>query len=267
MHTPDFETFVSLARLGDLVPVRRELLFDTDTAVTAYSKLRRPPFGFLLESVVGGETWARYTFLGTAPREAWRLDAGPIGEPPAVRRWTPAGGWSEPEPTDDPLDALETLISARRPVHVPGLPRFYGGAVGYLGYDVVRHIERLPGAPEDDLGLPDALFMFTDIVLAIDNLFGRAHAIALVDVANAADRNDLRVRYDAAVDRLDGTVRGLLFATAPAPLALGPDAVEPDWRSRTSRARFEADVERVREYIAAGDVFQVVLSQRLSVEL
>src|SRR5690606_8219100 len=111
---------------------------DTDTAVSAYRKLARPPFGFLLESVVGGETWARYTFFGTEPREAWRLVRNRID------RWTPAEGWTIGQESSDPLGDLDRRLARMQPVDLPGLPRFWAGAVGYFGYDVVRLIERLP---------------------------------------------------------------------------------------------------------------------------
>ncbi len=263
MLRPDFQEFVRLAGEAARVAVSRDFLFDADTAVTAYAKLARSggsPFGFLLESLVGGETWARYTFLGTEPRSAWRLRDG------GVATWSPEDGWSEPVETWDPLADLERLV--REPVATPpGLPRFTGGAVGYLGYDVVRHIEALPDPPPDELTLPDALFMLTDVVLAIDNVYGRAHAIATVDVDDATDEATLRNRYDEAVARLDDVVRRLAEGTPPAPLALQEDAPEPAFRSSYDRDRFENDVERIREYIAAGDAFQVVLSQRLSVPL
>ncbi|HEX6941099.1 MAG TPA: anthranilate synthase component I [Longimicrobiales bacterium] len=277
MLRPTFDDFVRLASTGDLVPVAREFLFDADTAVTAYHKLTRgaradaeassgvrarPAFGFLLESVEGGEKWARYTFLGTAPREAWRLETGG-----RVSRWTPDGGWGAATPVDDPLADLDRLLRRRRPVAVPGLPRFTGGAVGYLGYDVVRYIERLPDAPPDDLGLPEALLLFTDVVLAIDNLFGRAHAVATVDVSGDPDEAELRRRYDDAVARLDDVVHTLRTAPGPEPLALDVPDADPPFTSGYTRERFEADVERIREYIAAGDAFQVVLSQRLAVPL
>ncbi len=264
--TPDFAAFRRHAAEGDLVPVWRELLFDTDTAVTAYAKLRRPPFGFLLESVVGGEKWARYTFLGTEPRGAWRLDAAPDGGA-LTRRWTPGGGWSDATPSADPLAELDALLRARTPVEVPGLPRFVGGAVGYLGYDVVRHIERLPDAPPDDLGLPQALLLLTDVVVAIDNLFGRARVIVTVDVSGADGEAELRRRYDAGLERIDAVVRRLAEAAPPAPVELGDPAGDVAFESRYARADFERDVERIRDYVHAGDAFQVVLSQRLSVPL
>src|SRR5690606_16302211 len=124
---PSFERFVELSRTAGLVPVWRELLFDVDTAVTAYAKLAEPPFGFLLESVVGGEQWARYTFLGTRPSGAWRLREG------KVSWWTPETGWTE-VPADDPLGDLDARLRSRTPAEVPGLPRLWGGAVGYFTY-------------------------------------------------------------------------------------------------------------------------------------
>jgi anthranilate synthase component I len=263
MLIPDFETFTRLAGQGTLVPVARVFLFDADTAVTAYHKLRQQPFGFLLESLVGGEKWARYTFLGVRPRGAWRLHEG--GQ---VSEWTPADGWGEARHVADPLAELDERLRAERPVEVPGLPRFAGGAVGYLGYDTVRYMERLPSPPRDALGLPEALLMFTDTVLAIDNVFGRAWAINSVDVAGAAgDSAELRRRYDAAVAGVDDVVTTLGSRQPPAPVALPAATEDVSFRSSTTRDAYEADVERIREYIRAGDAFQVVLSQRLSVEL
>ena len=126
---PTFDEFRALASNAGVVPVWRELLFDVDTAVTAYAKLARPPFGFLLESVVGGEQWARYTFLGSRPAAAWRLLRND------VHWWTPAGGWTRVEPRS-PLDDLATRLAAREPAHVPRLPRLWSGAVGYFAYDI-----------------------------------------------------------------------------------------------------------------------------------
>lgn len=262
---PSFDEFIGLAESfrdeAGLVPVWREFLFDVDTAVTAYHKLARPPFGFLLESVVGGEQWARYSFVGTRPTAAWRLQDGEVGW------WTPGAGWVAVE-CEDPLADLDRRLRARRPAEVPGLPRFWGGAVGYFSYDVVRQIESLPDAPNDDLGVPDGLFMFTDVVLAIDNLRGRAMAIASVPVDPGDSEALLRERYEAARRRIDDVASELVHAEGPAPLTLAeePDH-DPPFSSATPRAVFEAGVERIRSYIRAGDAFQVVLSQRLGMEL
>jgi anthranilate synthase component 1 len=258
---PTFERFRSLSRGAGLVPVWREFLFDVDTAVTAYAKLAEPPFGFLLESVVGGEQWARYTFLGTRPRGAWKLQRG------VVSIWTPEGGWVEVD-TDDPLADLDARIQAHAPAEVDELPRFWGGAVGYFSYDVVREIERLPNPPKDDLGLPDGVFVFTDIVLAIDNLRGRAMAIAAVPVDGAADDDALWALYDDAAARTDALVERLATAEPPKPLALSAEPEkEASFTSSMKREEYEAGVERIREYIRAGDAFQVVLSQRLGFSL
>ncbi len=186
---PSFPEFLTLSRGAGVVPVWREFLFDTDTAVTAYAKLYRPPFGFLLESVVGGEQWARYSFLGSQPREAWRLKGG------KVSLWQSEAGWRAVE-TSDPLEDLDRRLRARKPARVRGLPRFWGGAVGFFGYDVARHIERLPDVPPDDLDLPDGLFLFTDLVLVIDNLLGRGMAVSAVPVDPDLSEAELRTRYE-----------------------------------------------------------------------
>ncbi len=259
--SPTFPEFLALAREATLVPVSLEFLFDTETAVSAYHKLARPPFGFLLESVVGGETWARYTFLGTEPRGAWRLHGRTVSE------WTPEGGWDAGRESPDPLGEFDALLRRHVPAVVPGLPRFWGGAVGFFAYDTVRLIERLPDAPPDHLGLPDALFLWTGAVVAVDNLFGRARAIVPVETADA-DEAGLRRRYDAAAGEIDALVARLRAGHGPEPLALAPQAAaDPPFQSTATRAEYEAGVRRVQEYIRAGDAFQVVLSQRLTVPL
>jgi anthranilate synthase component I len=256
---PAFDEFAALARTATLVPVWRELLFDTDTAVTAYAKIARPPFGFLLESVVGGETWARWTFLGTEPRGAWKLTGR------RIEAWTPGEGWTDRGESPDPLGDFGRMLESVEPAHVPGLPRFWGGAVGFFGYDVVRLIERLPDSPPGALPVPDALFILTGTVVAVDNLFGRARVIAAVDTAGA-DEGELRRRYEAAGEETDALVRRLREGAAPAPLALRDDPPgDPEFASNLSRGEYEAGVRRVQEYIRAGDAFQVVLSQRLTV--
>ena len=258
---PSFEEFRAYAASAGVVPVWREFLFDADTAVTAYAKLARPPFGFLLESVVGGEQWARYTFLGSRPAAAWRLTQG------QVDWWTPEEGWS-PVRTEDPLSDLDLRLRSREPAQVPGLPRLWSGAVGYFAYDVVRQIERLPAGPPDDLGLPDGLFVFTDVVLAIDNLRGRAMAIAATPVEPGLGEAELRERYQRAAGKTEAVIGELTTGRHPPPLELLPEpSSDPAFSSSSTQAAFEAAVERIREYILAGDAFQVVLSQRLGMEL
>ena len=249
------DAFLERAKNGGIVPVIREVVTDADTPVAAFAKIARPPFAFLLESLVGGERWARYTFLGTEPREAWRYR----GE--QVARWTPAEGWAQAGTTNDPITHLADRMRALRSVAVPGLPRFMGGAVGYLGYDLVRTIERLPPGPPDTLGLPDAVVMIADSLVILDNVFGRAILVANVEVpANASAAQRLRL-YDSAQERLDALVARLGRTHQLAPLSLDGDVrLKP--QSRYSKGDFERDVEKIRDYIAAGDVFQAVLSRR-----
>jgi anthranilate synthase component 1 len=163
--------FLARAERGGVVPLAREIVLDADTAVAAYAKIARPPFGFLLESAVGGERWARFTFLGTEPREVWRYRGS------SVERWTATDGWRVAGETRVPIGHLAERLRALTPVAVPGLPPFYGGAVGYLGYDLARTIERLPTPPADTLGLPDAVVMLADSLVVLDNLYGRAIAV------------------------------------------------------------------------------------------
>src|SRR6185503_6988026 len=168
--------FLARAQRGGMVPVVREVVLDADTPVAAFAKIARPPFAFLLESLVGGERWARYTFMGTEPREVWRYRGA------QVERWTPATGWEDAGQSGDPIGHLATRLRALPTLQIPGLPRFTGGAVGYWGYDLVRSIERLPAPPPDTLGVPDAVLMIADSLVILDNLFGRAIVLANVEV-------------------------------------------------------------------------------------
>ena len=250
------DLFLERAAHGGIVPVVREVVTDADTPVGAFAKIARPPFAFLLESLVGGERWARYTFLGTEPREAWRYRGT------QVERWTPAAGWQRAGETPDPIAHLADRMRSLPAVPVPGLPRFTGGAVGYLGYDIVRSIERLPAAPADTLGVPDAVVMIADSLVILDNLFGRAIVVANVEVAKDATPA-LRLRlYDQAQERLETLIARLGTTHALAPLALDNNVRSLRPESRYPRAAFERDVSRILEYIAAGDVFQTVLSRR-----
>ena len=250
--------FLTRAQRGGVVPLAREIVLDADTAVAAYAKIARPPFGFLLESLTGGERWARYTFLGTEQREAWRYRGR------SVERWTAESGWRPAGETDDPIDHIGARLRPLAPVAVPGLPPFSGGAVGYLGYDLVRAIERLPAPPPDSLDLPDALVMIADSLVVLDNLFGRAIVVANVEIpAEALGRERVRL-YEAAEARLDTLVERLTqpHPLAPLPWPERPPTLPTPPSSRYARADFERDVARILEHIRAGATFQTVLSRR-----
>jgi anthranilate synthase component 1 len=273
--TSSYEAFAARARLGGgMVPVTREVVLDGDTPVTAFAKLHRGPYGFLLESLEGGERWARYTFLATEPREVFRYRGRECS------RWTTEGGWSVVDHDVAPLDHLGRTMRRHPPVEVPGLPRFTGGAVGYLGYDVVRTIEHLPAAPPDDRELPDAVVMVADTLLVLDNLYNRATVIATVEVAEAQGRTgagaqerrgteadaDLRRLYQEAERRIDRWLERLAAPGTMGPLRLETAPALPPMRSPYADARFTADVARIKEYIAAGDTFQTVLSRRIDLD-
>ncbi|MFZ5818206.1 MAG: anthranilate synthase component I [Bacillota bacterium] len=266
MYQPSMGTYVSLAREYNLIPVYREVLADLETPISVFMKLcLDEPGAFLLESVEGGEKVARYSFLGCRPvitiaskDSVTRVMQGDAAsEYRTVGQVTEGNGESE-KLHGNPLDHLREVMGRYR-VHQPaGLPRFAGGAVGYLSYDAVRHFEKLPGTPVDDLHLPEALFMATELVVVFDHL---KHKLILV--ANTLPGKEPEVAYrralallDRAVERLRGPVPvppGVAFGR-PRPLVV---------KSNRTQAEHEAAVERAKEYIKAGDAFQVVLSQRL----
>src|SRR5688572_27061146 len=250
-----FEGFRARARSGGLVPVWRDILLDTDTPVSAFAKLRRGPFAFLLESApAGGETWSRYTFMGTEPRGAWRLDEG------EVQDWLPDRGWHNARRPADPLADLQALLIRELPVEAPELGAFWSGAVGYFGFDVARLIERLPSPPPRGVRVPDALFVFTGVLVIIDNLRAQARAVVGVPVARGTTDAELRALHQRAVADLDAVLARLRAPVALAPLELDVGAPPAIGSSTYSRPKFLADVERVKEYIRAGDCFQALLA-------
>ena len=257
-----FDEFRRRARPRSMVPVWRDCLLDTDTPVTAFAKLREGPFAFLLESApAGSETWSRYTFLGSAPRAAWRLQAG------VVEDWSPERGWHGERRPADPLHDIDALVRARTPVDVPELGIFWSGAVGFFSYDVVRLIERLPNAPARAVQVPDALFVFTDAVVIVDHL--RSQARVVVGVAVDDDLSDAALRglHDRALAEVERTMAKLRAPVTLPTLDLRVDAPAATGRSTTTREQYVAGVERIREYIAAGDAFQVLLARRIEVPL
>jgi anthranilate synthase component 1 len=256
------EDFTRRAATAALVPVWKDCLLDTDTPVSAFAKLRRGPFAFLLESApAGGETWSRYTYLGAEPRSAWRLANG------VVEDWTEQRGWHNARKPHDPLADLAALIGAATPAVVPELGDFWGGAVGYFSYDVVRLIEDLPDRPRGGVNTPDALFVFARSLVILDNLHGRARVVVSVPVPRGAGHADIASLYDAASDEVEEVLRRL---RTPMQLdAVSPDLNAPPVEGSSSYARvdFVAHVERIKEYIRAGDCFQALLSRRIDVPL
>ncbi|MFI5311400.1 MAG: anthranilate synthase component I family protein, partial [Gemmatimonadales bacterium] len=246
---------------GILRPVWRDILLDTETAVSAFARLRRGPFAFLLESApAGSETWARYTFLGAEPRGAWRLQDSVIED------WDAERGWHGARKPSDPFADLRGKIAAWEPEDVPELGAFWGGAVGYFGYDVVRYIERLPNAPPRGVGAPDALFVFTGAMVIIDNLRGQARVVSVMTLPHGAPDADVRRAEVAAQREIDDVVTRLRTGPALPALDLDAGAQPASGTSTYERSRFLADVRRIKEYIVAGDVFQALLARRIVLE-
>jgi anthranilate synthase component I len=256
-HLPDFEAFREFAEQADLVPVYRQLTADTLTPVEAYCKLEWGECSFLFESVVGGERVGRYSFLGADP--FLRIDA--YGQNVVVTE-----GEKPPHSyvATDPLKELENLIDRFSAVHVPGLPRFCGGAVGYAGYDIVRYSENLPSPPDDDRRLPDLSFAFFDRMVIFDQIQKTVLVVCHADTK----ADDPETAYRKAAARVDELCRQLQQGSSGiqmTDLAIGGDPTL-EYTSNFTKDEFEDAVERCKEYIKAGDIFQVVISQRLALE-
>jgi anthranilate synthase component 1 len=251
---PSREDFLGLVRQGNLVPVVCEILADLETPVSAFLKVHRGPYGFLLESVEHGEKWGRYSFLGTEPARVLRLRGR------TVELETPGGATVRRE-TDDPFGEVKRLLAPYRPVVVPGLPRFTGGAVGYVGYDMARHFERLPSRAVDDLGIADACLLLVRSLLVFDNM---AQKIKVVAPASGGDDVEPGAAYDDAVRRIEELVARLARAVEE---PHGTGGTTGEVRSNLTPEAYQAMVQRAKEYVTAGDVIQVVLAQRFELPL
>jgi anthranilate synthase component 1 len=261
-HSPDFETFCRMAQGADRVPVYRRLVCDTLTPVSAFHKIDRGACACLFESVIGGEKVGRYSFLTAEPF----LQFTAHGRRVTV---TSAAGVEEFD-SPDPLAELERRVAAVRAASLPDLPPFVSGAIGYAGYDTVRYVERLPNAPPDDRGLPDLAFAFYDRMVVFDNVNKTMVVVALAQpIADGAGRGAPRAAYDQACRQVDQLVEQLDSTESElrsADIYTGGDPTLA-YESNFDQAQFEAAVERCLEYIRAGDIFQVVLSQRLAASI
>ena len=257
-HLPDFETFRQLAGRYQLVPVYRRLVSDTLTPVTAFRKIDSGAGACLFESVVGGEKVGRYSFLAADPF----MELAAYGTQVTV---SDASG-SRTFHADDPLREVRELLYAASAARLPELPPFEGGAVGYAGYDVVRYAEHLPNAPLDDRGLPDLAFGFYDRMIVFDNVDKTMYVVVMARIepqrgADAVYRESCR-RVDELVEQLSSRDAGLQCADIG---TVGDAAIS--YESNFRQQEFEAAVRRCVEYIRAGDIFQVVISQRLEVPI
>ncbi|MBI5587488.1 MAG: anthranilate synthase component I [Deltaproteobacteria bacterium] len=252
-YSPSLDVFKEKAATAKIVPVFRDILADTETPVSAFLKMDPGADAFLLESVEGGEKWGRYSFLGAAPRLTVRSKGNKVEIIEGTSHRTEEG---------DPIEILKRLVSGFNAAHVEGAPRFFGGAIGYIGYDMVRRIEKLPDTAPKTLDLHDMFFIFTDTLLVFDNI---EHKIKVISNAYIEEGADLAELYSKAAGKIEALVRTLRTKEVPSP----QDAPEsaPAIISNFKREDFYRAVERAKDYITEGDVFQVVLSQRFETAL
>jgi len=251
MIEPDFKTFAGLARQGNLVPVYETYTADLLTPVGAYLRIARDAkYSFLLESVEGGENIARYTFAGANPVEVFRARG---------RMCTVESGGKEVQFEENPVEQLRRMTARYHPVRVPGLPPLIAGAIGYFAYDMVRLVERIPATGRDDMGLDDCVMMFYLGLLAFDHV---QHRVWIIRNVFTEGKGSLREKYDAAVREIQRTRRMLEVALPPRRRARRTRALRVE--SNMTKSRFTGAVRKAKGYIRAGDVFQVVVSQRFS---
>ncbi len=256
-YRPTLDEVAALRTQGNIIPIYREIFADLETPVSAYLKVAQGPHSFLLESVEGGERLARFSFIGTDPYLTLKLNDG-VAE-------ANLHGYLQHASFDDPLVALREYLAPYRTVQLPGLPRFLGGAVGFLSYEAVRYFERLPLAPGNEIDFPDGLFMFVDTMLVFDHL---EHTIKVVSHVHVDEHTSLEQSYAEAIGRIERIVSRLTrepkLPVGERPLAEAP--VAERMRRHTDPETYRGMVERAKEYISAGDIIQVVLSQRVSAE-
>jgi anthranilate synthase component 1 len=253
MIHPTFKEFASLATPGNLIPVYQELLMDLETPLSFFKRLERDRYAFLLESVEGSEHWARFSFLGSRPRLVFKSRGHEVEiiEDGKKRRFD----------SDFPLDSLKDLLKDYQPVTVPGVPPFFGGALGYVAYDAVEQFHEITNNKEDPFDAPEIFFLFVQTLVAFDNL---KHTIKVIDNVHLTRGQSLRSAYKQAVGRIDKMISSLQKK---------PRGIEPrelteskgarKFRSNLNRDGFHSAVNKAKEYIKAGDIIQTVLCQRL----
>ncbi|MGA2090566.1 MAG: anthranilate synthase component I [Endomicrobiales bacterium] len=249
---PSLSDCKNLAKKGNLIPVYKEIVADTETPVSTFLKLAAgEPYSYLLESVEGGERWARYSFISWAPKRLFisKANTFAVSSPGKPPRW---------QPTNDPLAELKDVMAGFKPVDVDGLPRFWGGAVGYAAYDVVRFIEKLPNKPPEKLSVPDMLFFITDQLVIFDHF---SHRIKILKCIDTRSSKDFSQQYAAAEREIDGIIAKLRKPLKPVPSKTHMH--HPQTSNMTPRA-YCRTVEQAKKYIRAGDIIQVVPSQRFS---
>jgi anthranilate synthase component 1 len=260
MVTPDFEQVRMLAGQYNLIPIARRVIADTVTPIRLFQQLAHERYAFLLESVEGGIQWARYSYIGTDP---FLIVRGKNGVMEVEHR-----GQKEVR-KERPLEIVKAYMRAYTSPSLEDMPPFTGGAIGFFGYDLLQYYEKLPAHRNDDLQMDDIHFMFCDQVVAFDHVKQQIFVIANVHVEPGFTDDDIAAAYKEACTRIDAIIERLNRPARQPEIvrhAVPKEVDLSDVRSNVTKADFLANVERAQEYIRAGDIFQVVLSQRFDLD-
>ena len=248
---PSKKEFIKLSKKGNLIPVYKEILADFETPLSAFSKIDEGEFSYLLESVVGGERIARYSFLGSNPSLVFMSKGREI----TIQRGKKKKVYFTRK---DPLEEIKNIMKKFHYVPLKGLPRFSGGLVGCMGYDMVRFFERIPDKNKDDLNLPDSIFALTDTILIFDHVDRRIKVVSNAFIGKSASK-----AYDAAIKKIDKIIHKIQKESGIKVKTKEKFLKKSQIKSNFTKSGFVRIVKKAKEYIKAGDIIQVVLSQRL----
>jgi anthranilate synthase component 1 len=261
MDPKELQQVIALAGAYNVIPIARTLMADTETPIRVFQQFRRDRRAFLLESVEGGVQWARYSYIGADPFLVVRMKRGKV----TLER----DGTVETRESDNPLLLIRELMRTYRSPALPELPPFTGGAIGFFGYDLLQYYEKkLPAHRKDDLNMDDMHFLFCDKIIVFDHFKQQVQVIGNVHVKEGAADRDIEEAYLEAVKGVEATIRRLR-QPVPQSSSRGAPPIDPDLgevASNVTKEQYIAHVERAKEYIRAGDIFQVVLSQRFHIE-
>ena len=264
MYYPSLKEFLKLSKKGNVIPVYKEINVDLDTPVSAFLKLKKSPYAFLLESVEGQEKIARYSFLGSNPSLVIKSKGRNI------QMIYPGKKEHRNVASDTPLEEIKKIMRHFKPVIIKGLPRFYGGLVGYIGYDMVRFFEQIPDKNPDDLKLFDAVFILTDNILIFDHVNHTLKIVSNVILPHEKERLPRREKikfYYQAVEKIESMSRDFIRPLTEKEKKSKSGARKINLTSNFEKSQFNGIVSKVKSYIKAGDIIQAVLSQRFKLKI
>ena len=271
MFHPSLEEFKKLTKQGNLIPVYKEILADMETPVSAFYKIAGGErYSYLLESVEGGERLGRYSFISSGPSLVFKSKGKKV-------KWETMEGAGEEKETDDPLGELRKLMKKYKPVKLKGLPRFWGGAVGYISYDMVRFFERIPDKNPDDLKMDDAVLVVTDTILIFDHVNHKIKVVSCAYVENDKSGPEMSQIYDQACHKVEALIQKLKVSVDKEKITPSFEIPTEEMQKKSvfmSKVKsnftedgFKEAVQRAKEYIKAGDIIQAVISQRFEIDI